>query len=238
MQIVRYKELSSTNLHFHELLKKGKPEEGAIIITENQTAGRGQAGNYWESEPGKNLTFSIILYPEKIKANEQFIISQITALSLKNVLDTYISGITIKWPNDIYFQNKKIAGILIENSLTANAIDSSIIGIGLNVNQEIFHSNAPNPVSLKQITGVDFDLDHLLQQIQTQILTIYKKTDPEEIKKNYVNSLYRKTGLHHYADKEGIFLASIHSIDLNGRLILEKENGEKREYAFKEVLFV
>lgn len=237
MQIVKIKETPSTNNYLRELLKTEKPEEGSIIITGIQTAGRGQAGNFWESEPGKNLTFSIIIYPHHIQPNEQFVISQTTALAIKNVLNTYTAGISIKWPNDIYYSDKKIAGILIENSLSENIIEYSIIGIGLNINQEIFTGNAPNPVSLKQITGREFDLDELLEKIQFEFLSIYKKIPSEKIRKNYLESLYRKKGFYLFKDQQEEFQAEIVTIEPSGLLVLKTKNGSYRKYSFKEVSF-
>ena len=116
-QIIRLEEASSTNHYLRDLLARGPLPEGSVVVTENQTAGRGQIGNVWESEPGKNLTFSLVLYPDCIPANRQFLISQIAALSVKETLEAYTGDVTVKWPNDIYWKDKKICGMLIENDL-------------------------------------------------------------------------------------------------------------------------
>ena len=172
LPIIHLKETISTNTFLQQLVLEQTVEEETVVITHNQTGGRGQRGNSWESEPGKNLTFSIILYPH-LPGEKSFLISQMVSQSIKQVLDTYISDVIIKYPNDIYYQNKKIAGILIENSMTDGFLSQSIIGIGLNVNQEIFRSDAPNPVSLKQITGLTYDLNILLQQLIDVLMKLY-----------------------------------------------------------------
>jgi BirA family biotin operon repressor/biotin-[acetyl-CoA-carboxylase] ligase len=156
-EIMYFPELSSTNSYAIQLLGSGRPAEGTIVRAGFQTAGRGQPGNKWESESGKNLLFSIITYPSRIKAHEQFIISMALSLGVHDFVRSKIKGCTIKWPNDIYVKNDKIAGILIENSLSGPRISYSVAGIGFNLNQEKFNGNAPNPVSLKLLTGEDYD---------------------------------------------------------------------------------
>ena len=120
--------------------------------------GKGQVGNSWESEAGKNLMFSVLLHPDFVPANQQFLISQISALAVQQMLETFVKPISVKWPNDIYWNDKKICGMLIENDIAGTKLINSIIGIGININQKKFISNAPNPVSLTQITGKEYDL--------------------------------------------------------------------------------
>lgn len=241
MNIIHLDETRSTNQYLQELLQHEEHEEGTCVRAGFQTAGRGQQGNFWESEAGKNLTFSVALYPDFLSIVEQFIISQMVSLAMKEVLDHYAEGISVKWPNDIYWHEKKIAGILIENSLIGGQIQHSIIGIGLNVNQETFLSEAPNPVSLKQITGRDFDLEDLLKELLNTIFTYYMKLvqgGAEEIRKKYLKCLYRKEGFHSYSDENGIFSAKIEDVQETGRLCLLTETGERKYYYFKEVAFV
>lgn len=138
-----------------------------------QTAGRGQRGNSWESEDGANLLFSFVLYPDFLEARKQFYLSQITALALQEVLSQYTDGIRIKWPNDIYWKDKKICGTLIENDLTGIHISRSISGTGVNLNQERFVSDAPNPVSLFQITGQRYDRKEILHQLMERVAHYY-----------------------------------------------------------------
>ena len=152
-------ETDSTNNYLTQLCNEQQSavREFTTVIAERQTAGKGQRGNSWESEDCRNITFSFVLYPTFIEARRQFILSQIVSLSIKEELDQWTEGISIKWPNDIYWNEKKICGILIENDLSGHHIGRSISGIGVNINQDVFRSNAPNPISLKQITGKDHD---------------------------------------------------------------------------------
>lgn len=232
------KETSSTNTLLKELVQGQYLKEGFTIYTDYQDRGRGQRGNSWESNRSENLLFSTILYPNHIKAVSQFLISQIVSLAIKKVLDMYISDASIKWPNDIYWHDKKIAGILIENSLLGDNINYSIIGVGLNVNQMRFLSNAPNPVSMQQITGQVHDINIILNQILDQITEFYTQGQVENIKKQYKESLYRKDGFFQYSDGKEIFRAQIRDIENSGSLVLEQENHTVRKFAFKEVQFI
>lgn len=231
---------ASTNTFLHEMMRQDKLPEGFLLYTDFQTAGKGQPGNTWESENGKNLLFSMLLYPHSIKVYEQFILSEITGLAIRKVLEKYTDDICIKWPNDIYWKDKKIAGILIENSLFRDRIDTCIIGIGLNVNQEVFISNAPNPVSLRQITGNDINREILLMEIQAELLNIYQNYSPEFIHQEYLNNLYRRNGFHRYAETTAntVFDAEIEDVLPDGRLILRIQAGEIRTFYFKEIQFV
>jgi BirA family biotin operon repressor/biotin-[acetyl-CoA-carboxylase] ligase len=216
-------------------------EEGTVLVCEEQTAGRGQMGNRWEAEPNKNLTFSLIFYPEFLAIKNHFLLSKSIALGVRAALNASAGNISIKWPNDIYYKDKKIAGILIENEITGNIITQSIAGIGVNINQEIFRSDAPNPVSLKQITGQEIDRNVLLEQIISSILFFYRQLQDgktEQINLPYHNALYRKEGFFPYKDKGGSFLARIESVTNDGFIHLIDSNGEKRSYTFKEVAFV
>ena len=241
MNIIYLDEVKSTNLYLHELLRKDDCEEGTCVRAGFQTAGRGQQGNFWESEAGKNLTCSLVLYPDFLSIMEQFIISQMVSLAIKEVLDQYTENISVKWPNDIYWKEKKIVGILIENSVMGANIEHSIIGIGLNLNQDEFVSDAPNPVSLKQITGREFEINCILHELLNAIYTLYLKLlrgGDEEIRSRYFESLYRKDGYFPFADEtNGRFLARIVEVQPTGRISLQTEQGEIREYYFKEVAF-
>ena len=214
---------------------------GTIVITDYQTAGRGQKGNSWESERGKNLTFSILLHPNHIPPGKQFILSQLISIAIVGVLKEYDRHFTIKWPNDIYWKEKKIAGMLIEVDLTGSSLSNAIIGIGININQRHFKSDAPNPVSLTQITGKEHNLSELLEKILDSIVDAYTKYSPdnaEEIRQKYMALLFRNKGVYPYLYGEEIFNASIEGIEPNGQLILKKENGSIHTFAFKEISFV
>ena len=233
-------EITSTNSFLKELCKTSNIDEGTIVWTDFQTAGRGQKGNVWESEVSKNLLFSIVLYPHFLKINEQFIISQAISLAIKDVLDEYIGDICIKWPNDIYWKNKKICGILIENELMDEKICFSIIGIGININQQQFVSDAPNPVSLRQITGQGYNRETILNAIQEKILAVYNLlgSSKKAVSERYKQSLYRQSGYFGFRDKDGEFKAQIKDVTDNGFLILQTEDGIEKQYAFKEVRFI
>ncbi|MCW3784963.1 biotin--[acetyl-CoA-carboxylase] ligase [Plebeiibacterium sediminum] len=236
----RYDNLPSTNEKMKSLISGGLPEF-AVIIANHQSAGKGQKGNTWESESGKNLTFSLLFRPDFILAQDQFIISKIVCLGILDVLSMYSGDFSIKWPNDIYFRDLKIGGILIENALYTNLIGSSVVGIGLNINQEIFYSDAPNPVSLKNITNKEFNLENMLDDILNAIYALYseaKLIGYDNINTRYLDRLFRKDGIHPFRDGQGNFEARIDGISEYGQLILSKENGQKMTYSFKEVEFL
>lgn len=240
-QIIRLQETVSTNNYLREYIQREKLPEGSMVLADFQTGGRGQTGNSWESDKGENLLFSIVLYPDFIPAGRQFIISQITALAIKETLDMYTDSITIKWPNDIYWRDKKICGMLIENDLTGSTIYCSVIGAGINLNQKVFSSNAANPVSLYQITGKEYNREEVLEQFQRLFYEYYLlllQEQEEQIRIRYREALYRKDGYFAYADNNGTFTARVHAIETTGHLLLELPNGELRRYAFKEVSFI
>ncbi|MDR1624885.1 MAG: biotin--[acetyl-CoA-carboxylase] ligase [Tannerellaceae bacterium] len=237
-QLICLDETDSTNNYLRAYLKKEYLPEGSVIVAGYQTGGRGQTGNSWESSPGMNLLFSIVLYPEQLSTNRQFVISQIASLAVKETLGAYTNPVSIKWPNDIYRQNKKISGILIENDVTGTTISRSIIGIGINLNQTLFESSAPNPVSLIQITGKTYDKQDVLNRFLRIFYAYYLLVLQEkftEIKDTYMQALYRKEGYHPFSDPAGSFSARIYDIETTGHLLLQLENGEMRRYAFKEV---
>jgi BirA family biotin operon repressor/biotin-[acetyl-CoA-carboxylase] ligase len=241
MNIIKIDTCLSTNSLLKELATTQVLQEATILVTKEQTAGRGQRGTYWEAEAGKNLTFSILFYPRFLPLKDHFLLSKAVALAIKEVLDTFGPSIFIKWPNDIYFMNRKLAGILIENEITGQTLSQSIAGTGININQEIFHSTAPNPISLKQITGNDTHLDELLEKLSASLENHYehlRKGETETIARKYHEALYRKNEFYPYEDKDGIFLARIEAVGNDGLLHLISDKGEKRRYAFKEISFM
>ena len=231
------KETQSTNTLLWEMLRKKQLPEGFVVQTDFQSAGKGQTGNSWEAERGKNLLFSMLLYPQRIPTDELFLISQIVSLAIKKALDKYTTDIEVKWPNDIYWKNKKLAGILIENSFQANKV-KTVIGVGLNVNQLIFLSDAPNPVSLGQITGHTLNRSQVLKSICENILELYQESNTDYIRSAYTDILYRRNGFHPYKTETENFIAKIVSVHPDGKLELETEQGERKGFYFKEVQFV
>ena len=233
--------LPSSNSYAAKLLKIEAVQEGTIIYTNYQTTGRGQTGNTWESEDGKNLLISLILYPSTIKPADQFIISKIISLGICDYLRQYTGNVSIKWPNDIYVNNDKIAGILIEASIIRDEIENIIAGIGLNINQKIFKSDAPNPVSLGMITGTDYNIEECLKNMALHLDKRYKQLlmgKRSEIDSEYLSTLYRIQQWCDYSDTNGIFEGRINSVNASGRLQIEDRRGRIYEYGFKEVNFL
>ena len=213
-----------------------KASENMVVWADFQTSGRGCGTNRWESERGKNLLFSMLIHPTDIAANEQFRITEAVSVALCQTLQAYINNkVEIKWPNDIYVGDKKICGILIENRLQGNVIKESIIGIGLNVNQTTFKSDAPNPVSIRQLTGKETDLEELLQAfLRAFDVTYHSKTTCF----TYKSMLYRRGKYAFYEDKTSCFTATLTDVLPDGRLLLVDKDGQGRLYAFKEVSFI
>lgn len=240
---IHYKEeVVSTNSYLKELIESQQLSDGYTIYAGFQTSGRGQRGNTWESEHRLNLTCSILLKPQFVQVKDSFLLSQIVSLAVSDILNLYADHITIKWPNDIYWKDKKIAGVLIENSFIDDVVVHSIVGIGLNLNQQCFESDAPNPISLKQITGNHYDVLKILSLILKRLSFYYEmireEGDFEYIRNVYKKALYRKEGFYTFSDQQGIFSARIKDIADLGLLILETDNNEVRNYGFKEVKYI
>ena len=238
VKTIRIKETDSTN----NWLKSYQSEAGedmTVVTTDYQSAGRGCGSNQWESEAGKNLMFSILLHP-KVSAKDQFILSMANALALKDVLDSYTDGIKIKWPNDIYWNDKKIGGTLIETSLQGAEIKDFIIGTGINVNQQEFHSDAPNPVSLLQITGCETNREEMLEKIVARWEYYYNKVetgDWHSIRSKYRSALYRRGEVHDYRYPDGTMeRMTLVDVTDDGHLLLLCGR-ELLSFAFKEIQF-
>ncbi len=240
-KIISFKNLTSTNTYAANLLKSEEVTEGTIIRAAFQSAGRGQSGNAWESETGMNLLISIILFPRGIAPDEQFLISMMVSLGISDFLKKYFPSCRIKWPNDIYVNDDKIAGILIENSIMDNVIVNSIAGIGLNINQSVFAGNAPNAVSMRMITGKTFNTDECLTALAGSLDVRYarlKAGEDSEIRDNYKAQLYRLNEWAGFRDSEKIFSGRIISVDNEGKLMIELQNGKIKGYSFREVDFI
>ena len=235
-KIVHIDETDSTNRWLKERASEFSPDDCIAVVADYQTAGRGCGTNSWESERGKNLLCSLLIHPTGIPANRQFLISEWVSVALCELLESYIyNKVEIKWPNDIYVEGRKICGILIENRLQGDHIKDSIIGIGLNINQRQFLSDAPNPVSLCQLLGHEVDKEEvLLRFLQRKPLVSTAETDGF----SYRNRLFRRRKPAEYQDREGRFKASLVDVEPDGRLVMIDEEGRERRYAFKEVQFV
>lgn len=243
--IIHKEEVDSTNNYLKNLLSNHNLIEFTTVVATDQTKGRGQRGNYWESEKGKNLTFSTYLTPYFLPINKQFILSQVISLAILDTLSIYtsIDNLKIKWPNDIYYKDKKICGILIENALIDDLIQCTIAGIGININQVNFRSDAPNPISLKQIVRCDNDLslELLLNQYLERLAKRYqqiKDLNWEEIATDYHNNLYRYGEESFFQDKDGMFEGRIINVNQEGALSIERKEGRTSNYLFKEVAYI
>lgn len=241
INLIQHDELTSTNEWLEMLLTKDTNlPEWTVVSTEFQSKGKGQIGNIWCSNKGENLLFSLFLRPTFVEIKRYFYISMVTSLAIRNALSQFVSDITIKWPNDIYYKNQKITGILIENSLMGSTISTSIIGVGQNVNQTQFPDWIPNPISLKQILGHEVDRNSVLNAILVETEDLYNRlrnADFENIKKEYLLALYRREGYHNYASKGEVFEAQILDVEDNGELVLLDRNNQERRFMFKEVAF-
>ena len=234
-------ETESTNLYARSVNSSAMV---TLISTDHQTAGRGQRGNSWESEAGKNLLFSLVVKPESIPASQQFALCELISSALCDVLSRYTTDIRIKWPNDIYYRDRKLCGILIEHDLEGSHLSRTIIGVGLNVNQEEFISDAPNPISLRQILGHEVDRETLLKEIVEHFVELYSQytlyptiLSRATLHERYTALLYRQGIEATYRDTQGLFTATLHIVELDGRLILETSQGQQRSYLFKELSF-
>ena len=223
------------------------------IRTDFQTAGRGQAGNSWESEAGKNLLFSALLRYQGILATKQWRLSMLVAVALWDTLAKHLpqNKLSIKWPNDIYYGDKKLVGILIENSLSGAYVGYTIVGIGINVNQTQWLSNAPNPISMQEITGLEYDVEALLNEWISSMKS-WEIASTEDIRAAYMQRLYRRHGWHEYIEREvstqptaiaqkgieGAFSAEILTVTEQGELVLRLQNNEEKKYHFKQIRFV
>ena len=246
--------IASTNKYAAQLLKNERLSEGTIISTEHQFAGKGQRGNSWLTEAGENITLSVILYPQFLLAHQQFLLSQSVALAVQGFASDFLGeGVSIKWPNDVYYHNQKIAGILIESSLMGKKVGSSVIGIGININQTHFDSALQNASSFRQITGQSYPIPDLISRLAKHIEVHYlqlKAGQIEVIRQRYLSKLYRFQEWHLFEDTAAAitFKGKIMGVQQDGKLVMEvvddrrqmADGFEVRERVFdlKEVRFV
>ncbi len=242
MKIIHLEEVDSTNSYI--MREASKLEAPVMVIAHTQTAGQGQRGNSWESEPGKNLTFSIFYRPVELPPMAQFAMSEAVALGVVDFLGNHGIEAKVKWPNDIYVGDKKICGILIRHSIMGASVSYSVIGVGINVNQKEFVSDAPNPVSMWQISGVEYDLRVLEKEIANimgnRLEAIRNPEDRVSLHGEFMGKLWRGDGkLYPFTDATTgeCFMAKIESIASHGPMSLRLEDGSVRTYAFKEVSF-
>ena len=235
--------VDSTNEYAIGLLTKSTPSEGTVISTFEQTAGRGQIGSHWESQAGQNISLSVILFPRFLRPAEQFYLTQVISLALCDVLQPLLKGdVQIKWPNDIYVNDRKITGILIQSTLNSSGIQSSVIGIGINVNQVQFSSDLPNPTSLKLETGQNFDLYQIIEELCAKLEGRYLQLKSRRfsvIHQSYLELLYGWKKERSFRKPGGLpFKGHILGTDVSGRLQIKSSSGSIETFSLKEIQFL
>lgn len=235
--------VDSTNNYAKELLSKSKPIEGSAILAKDQYAGRGQMGNTWYAQPGKNLTLSIILYPDYLDADKQFYLNMAVSLGVKDFCESYLlhdDAVRVKWPNDVYHADNKLGGILIENSISGGKITSSVIGIGLNINQTEFDPKAPNPASFTNITGKEYNIEAIANSLFSFLEKYYLQLRQQHynfLERAYTEALYRYQQTHEFKKGEQVFKGEINGVAKDGKLLIHS-NGKELRFAFKEVEYI
>ncbi|MGA1976257.1 MAG: biotin--[acetyl-CoA-carboxylase] ligase [Bacteroidales bacterium] len=239
--LIYFTGLTSSNTCALSLAREKKVAEGTVVYTDFQTEGKGQSGSSWESEKGKNLLISVILFPLSVRPEDQFIISMAISVGICDFIDIYLPGSKIKWPNDIYVNDKKIAGILIENSIMGASFETAVAGIGLNINQENYPPDIPNPVSLKMITGKEYDRGRCMQQLLECLDSRYSQVlygNRNKLWNEYVSRLFRINEWHLYSSGKRTFRGMLTGISSYGKALIMEMNGPCRQYDFREVDFI
>jgi len=240
---VELKTTDSTNLYAERLLKAGKVAEGTVVLAYEQTSGKGQGENKWESEHEKNATFSLILFPVFLPPGNQFLLNKAISLGVLEFLRGLApeEELFIKWPNDIYAGNRKIAGILIQNTVCGNVYESCIAGIGVNLNQETFSQSLPNPVSLKQLTGADYPVRQAVDLIVAYIDRRYQMLQTrnhELLDQEYREHLFGVNEWRNYSVNKKVLKGKIRDVDESGMLIMELEDGSTRLFNHGDFEFI
>lgn len=233
--------IDSTNNYANHLISAGTAENGTVVLAHFQNDGRGQRENRWESAPGENILTSFIVFPAFLEPSNQFYLSKVASLAIVEWLSDKTTEVSIKWPNDVYVANKKIAGMLVETSVMGNSLDSAVVGIGLNLNQTEFTASIPNPVSLKLITGSTYEVVDSARELHDVFLKLYQELQAgafEEIDNAYFNHLFRRNEWAWYREKGELLEARITGVGEYGQLLLEDRSGRTNPYFFKQIEFV
>ncbi len=233
--------VGSTNTYLGELVKHTSLDEFTTVVSFHQTAGRGQTGNKWEINPNENIALSILLRPE-MDVHAQFGLSMATSLAVVDVLlSCGVDKVGVKWPNDVYIGTRKVCGMLLEGALSGHRLDTCVVGVGLNVNQSSFPSSLPNAVSLKMVTGRDYDLraltERLVSMIQRHYVTLLNE-GAGALKPRYMSLLVNGGGVPHWFVDNATcerFQGVIADVEQDGKLVLRLADGQCRSYYFKEV---
>lgn len=242
--LVQLDAVPSTNTYAMQLLKDVKVAEGTVISADNQTQGKGQRGNTWLAEPSMNLTFSVILYPVFLTASNHFYLGKIAALALYDALAELLSAsqhdIKIKWPNDILVSDCKIAGILIENNFRIGQIQQSVVGVGLNVNQEVFAVEGRKITSLRKLLGRESDRSKVLELVCAKLEARYmqlRNNSSAKIDRDYHERLYLLNEPHVFTVQGMSLSGKITGVNQEGALEVESEHGDKKYFEVKEIAF-
>ena len=239
--ILKISETDSTNLYLRKLLNDSDLPDFFCVSADFQMSGRGQQGTIWESNRGENLLFSFLIHSEKIPLEKQFLLSEIVSIGICNALRNSNLDTKIKWANDIFYQDKKLAGILIETIISGDKMKYAIVGVGLNVNQIEFSKDLSNAISMRQILDKEVDCQAILENILTEIYNLFETFDvnnSEDLQKKYFELLYRNSGYHLFEKKGEKFYAKILSVAPDGCLKLLTDKGLEKSFYFKEVKFV
>jgi len=243
-KIITLDTVGSTNDYMLDKIKVGViSEEGTVIIANEQSAGKGLENNEWESEAGKNLTISILLKPGFLKADQQFQLTKIISLAVYDFIRSYLPNeqIKIKWPNDIYVGNKKIAGILINNTIKGKEIMFTVVGIGININQRTFSSGAPNPVSIWHYLNCDLKLKFCLKNVLSHIENRYQQLNNNEtyqFHSDYKKALYRLNDYNLFKYNNSMISARITGVNEYGQIQLMQKNDMEIICDLKEIEFI
>jgi BirA family biotin operon repressor/biotin-[acetyl-CoA-carboxylase] ligase len=234
--------VDSTQQVLKQMLAAGTAVAGSIVVADEQSSGRGTAGNTWESEKGANLLFSFAWEPTFLPVASQFLITKAVSLAVVDFVRLYVdaANVTIKWPNDIYINNKKISGILIENSIMGGQFQHTVVGIGLNINQLKFSPALPNPVSVSQLTGAAYDLKLLIQQICAFLDERYVQLQHQQdlLHREYLLHLYQCGVFAEYLLADQRITASITGVNPYGMLQLVEKGGLRHECDMKSIRFI
>lgn len=240
MKLIKRHTVESTNVFLKDMLLKFPVEHMTVVTAETQTKGRGQMGTSWESETGKNLLFSLLVFPHPLKLTESFFLSHAVSLSLYEVLQRrQIPNLSIKWPNDLYVGDAKLGGILIENSYRSNIMKHAVIGVGLNVNQEVFSDLLPQAISMKKILGTSVNREILLAELLENMEEKINHCQPnhfDELLEKYTSHLYRLEVPTNFVDADQKeFTGKIMGVTRQGKLRVELENKTLRNFGLKEI---
>jgi BirA family transcriptional regulator, biotin operon repressor / biotin---[acetyl-CoA-carboxylase] ligase len=234
-QLIELESVDSTNNYAMARIHEGMATDGLVCLAHNQQAGKGQRGKTWSSEPGQNLLMSLIIEPKSLQLSQQFLFSASIALGILDMLkDLESKNWSIKWPNDIYWNDRKAAGILVESITRGVSWPWAVVGIGMNLNQESFHADIPNAISLKQITGKSYQpvpvARELVPKIQNRLHILRK--DPERILEDFNRTLYKRDQVVSFRKGEELLITVLKSVDSQGLLITEDGRFNAGEIAF------